>query len=348
MLKFSKLFAAAALAASALVATAPAQAAAGDAQNPVKVFYYSLNDLFINQLSASLQDRALANHIKLAQYDANDDLMRQVSQIQAALSINRDHTPILVNPVDTQNGTAALRAARKAKVPVIFFNRKPSDEALKSYRDAWYVGTKPASSAYYQAEIVSDYYKAHPEMDKNKDGALSYVMLKGEAGHQDTSARSNGFTRTLLDQGMKLKPLASDNANWSQSAAQNKMAGIIDKVGINNIEVVVANNDAMALGAILALQAEGYNLPDAQDKSKFIPVVGIDGLPAALDAVERGTMIGTVFNDYNSTADVMVRITTAYLNGEVITEDLLGYPIENQTVYIPYVKVTNDNLGSLR
>ena len=133
---------------------------------------------------------------------------------------------------------------------------------------------------------------------------------------------------------MKLKPLASDNANWSQSAAQNKMAGIIDKVGINNIEVVVANNDAMALGAILALQAEGYNLPDAQDKSKFIPVVGIDGLPAALDAVERGTMIGTVFNDYNSTADVMVRIT--------------GYPIENQTVYIPYVKVTNDNIGSLR
>ena len=50
MLKFSKLFAAAALAASALVATAPAQAAAGDAQNPVKVFYYSLNDLFINVL----------------------------------------------------------------------------------------------------------------------------------------------------------------------------------------------------------------------------------------------------------------------------------------------------------
>ena len=91
------------------------------------------------------------------------------------------------------------------------------------------------------------------------------------------------------------------------------MAGIIDKVGINNIEVVVANNDAMALGAILALQADGYNLPDAQDKSKFIPVVGIDGLPAALDAVERGTMIGTVFNDYNSTADVMVRIATAYL-----------------------------------
>ena len=77
-------------------------------------------------------------------------------------------------------------------------------------------------------------------------------------------------------------------------------------------------------------------------------MVGIDGLPAALDAVERGTMIGTVFNDYNSTADVMVRITTAYLNGEVITEDLLGYPIENQTVYIPYVKVTNDNIGSLR
>lgn len=348
MLKLSKLFAATALAASALVATTPAGAAAGDAQNPVKVFYYSLNDMFINQLSAALQDRALANHIKLAQYDANDDLMRQVSQIQTALSINRDHTPILVNPVDAQNGTAALRSARKAKVPIIFFNRKPSDEALRQYRDAWYVGTLPASSGTYQAEIVADYLAAHPEMDKNHDGVISYVMLKGEATHQDTSARSNGFVRTLMDKGVKLEQLATTNANWSQSMGQNAMANIIDQKGINSIELVVSNNDAMALGAIVALQAEGYNLPEGKDKSKFVPVVGIDGLPSALDAVERGTMIGTVFNDYSSTADVMIRITTAYLNGEVVTEELLGYPIENQTIYVPYVKVTNDNINNVR
>ena len=347
MRKLSKLFAAVALAATAAVGANAAHAAAGDASSPVKVFYYSLNDLFINQLSSSLQDQALANNIKLAQYDANDDLLRQISQIQTALSINRDHTPILVNPVDTQNGTAALRSARKARVPIIFFNRKPSDEALKSYSDAWYVGTIPASAGYYQAEIVTDYYKAHPEMDTNKDGILNYVMLKGEAGHQDTTARSNTFVRTMLDQGIKLKPVGSVNANWSQANAQNQMANIIERVGVQNIEMVVCNNDAMALGAVLALQAEGYNVPD-DTSGKFIPVVGIDGLPPALDAVERGTMIGTVFNDYKSTADVMIRIASAYINGEVVTDDLVGYPIKNQTIEIPYVKVTNENISKLR
>ena len=314
MRKLSKLFAAVALAATAAVGANAAHAGAGDASSPVKVFYYSLNDLFINQLSSSLQDQALASNIKLAQYDANDDLLRQISQIQTALSINRDHTPILVNPVDTQNGTAALRAARKAKVPIIFFNRKPSDEALKSYSDAWYVGTIPASAGYYQAEIVTDYYKAHPEMDTNKDGILNYVMLKGEAGHQDTTARSNTFVRTMLDQGMKLKPVGSANANWSQANAQNQMANIIERVGVQNIEMVVCNND----------------------------------LPSALDAVERGTMIGTVLNDYKSTADVMMRIASAYINGEVVTDDLVGYPIKNQTIEVPYVKVTNENISKLR
>lgn len=348
MLKFSKLFAAAAIAASALVATVPAQAAAGDAQSPVKVFYYSLNDMFISQLSTALQDRALANHIKLAQYDANDDLMRQVSQIQTALSVNRDHTPILVNPVDTQNGNASLRAARKAQVPIIFFNRKPSDEALRQYSDAWYVGTISDNAGVYQAEIVADYLKAHPEVDKNKDGVISYVMLKGESSHQDTFARSNGFVRALMDKGIKLEQLATANANWSQSMGQNSMANIITQHGIQPIELVVSNNDAMALGAIASMQAEGYNQVNSKDKSKFIPVVGVDGLPAALDAVERGTMIGTVFNDYNSTADVMIRITTAYLNGEEITQELLGYPIENNSILLPYVKVTNDNITKLR
>lgn len=356
MLRFSKLFAVTALVTSAVVAAITSSATAvaatadsNDSARTVKVFYYSLNDMFMNQLSNALQDRALANRIKVMQYDANSDLMRQVSQIQTAVSVESgDGCPIIVNPVDTQNGVAALRAAQKANVPVIFFNRQPSDNVLSSYDKAWYVGTHPLSSAHYQAEVVAKYFKAHPEMDKNKDGVISYVMLKGESGHQDTDARSNGFVRSLLEQDFKLDALASVNADWSQSKAQNQMTNIIDQAKIENIELVVANNDAMALGAVLALQAAGYNLPNTNDATKTIPVVGIDGLPDALDAVERGTMIGTVFNDYNSTADVIMRIAAAYLNGNEVTEELVGYPIVNHTVDVPYFEVTNDNISNVK
>lgn len=354
MSRVSKLFtavaAAATLACAAVVPTQAAPAATDANSNSISVFYYSLNDLFINQLSAALQDRALANGIKLRQYDANDDLMRQISQIQSALVINKDGAPILVNPVDTQNGVAALRAARQNKVPIVFFNRKPSDEALSSYEDAWYVGSNPANSGYYQAEIVMDYFKAHPEADRNKDGEISYVMLKGEPSHQDTSLRSNTFVRTLLEDGVKLKPIASVNANWSQNRAQNEISTLADRGQLEQIELIVSNNDAMALGAINALQAEGYNIPNipAGDHSKYIPVVGIDALPQALDAVERGTMIGTVLNDYTAVADVMIRITEAYLNGEQITDEVLGYTTREHIIDVPYVKVTNENISEVR
>lgn len=355
MKRLSKVFTAVAMAAglicsAAAVSSAQAATTAGTSASPIKVFYYSLNDMFINQLSASLQDRALASNLKLAQYDANDDLMRQINQIQTALTINKDRTPILVNPVDTQNGTAALRAASQARTPVIFFNRKPADEALNSYQDAWYIGTNPSHAGYYQAEIVKEYFADHPEADLNKDGKISYVMLKGEPGHQDTTARTNVFVRTLLDAQIKLLPVASANANWSQARAQNEMANLIDRGLLDKVELIVANNDAMALGAVMALQAEGYNLPsDASGKKgKFIPVVGIDAIPAALDAVERGTMIGTVLNDYSSMADVMIRISEAYIKGNVVTSDLIGYQINNHTIEIPYVKVTNQNVNEVR
>lgn len=354
MSRLSKLFtvvaAAATLACASVVPAKAAPASTDPNANAVSVFYYSLNDLFINQLSAALQDRALANSLKLRQYDASDDLMRQISQIQSALVINKDGTPILVNPVDTQNGIAALRSARQNKVPIIFFNRMPSEEALASYEDAWYVGSNPANSGYYQAEIVQSYFAAHPEADRNKDGVISYVMLKGEPSHQDTRMRSNTFVRTLLENGVKLKPIASINANWSQNRAQNEISALADRNQLGQIELIVANNDAMALGAINALQAEGYNIPNtpAGDHSKYIPVVGIDALPPALDAVERGTMIGTVLNDYTAVADVMMRITEAYLNGEQITDDLIGYPSHNHIIDVPYVKVTNENIAEMR
>lgn len=60
----------------------------------------------------------------------------------------------------------------------------------------------------------------------------------------------------------------------------------------DKIEAIISNNDAMAIGAIEALQKYGYN---KEDKSKYIPVFGIDGIPAAKDLINKGVMTGTVF-----------------------------------------------------
>lgn len=328
---------------SALAADSQAKATN---DNSIKVFYYSLNDLYISQLSSYLQDLSLSQDIKLVQFDANDDLVRQLNQLKTSLGTSKAKNPVLVNPVDNQNGLAALKTAKQRGVPVIFFNRSPSLDSLKTYKDAWYIGTKSSNAGVFQAEIVQEYLKAHPEMDRNKDGVISYVMIKGESGHQDTDARTNAFIRTMIDKNIEIKPVETLYASWSQTRAQNLMTNLISEKGINSIELVVSNNDAMALGALLALQAEGYN---REDKSRFIPIVGIDALPRALDEVERGTLIGTVYNDYASTADVMLRIARAYLDKQPIDEKLVGYPISDaHVINIPYVKVTGQNVSELR
>lgn len=340
-MKIKKIFATAAMA----LATLGSSAVWANNQDPVRVFYYSLNDMYINQLSTSLQDLAIGSGIKIAQFDAQDDLMRQASQIQTALSVNKKKTPILVNPVDNQNGLNALRAAKQQNVPIIFFNRKPTQEALSSYKDAWYVGANINQAGYYQASLVIEALKQHPEIDRNKDGYINYVILKGEPSHVDTAARSNVFVRTMLDAGIKLKPVAVASGKWSPSIAQNEMTRIISEKGIASIELIVSNNDAMALGAVKSLQAVGYNNPDVPN-SQFIPVFGIDAIPAALEAIERGVMTGTVLNDYKATADVMIRMAKAYIDGQPITEDLIGYPIKNCTIEIPYSPIYNFNLGT--
>ena len=154
-MKLQHVLASAALISAALCGSVQA------AQDRANIFYYSLNDSFVNQFSVQVRESAAAWDMKLAEYDAGDDLAKQLTQVQTALSQNRN--PLIVNPVDALNGEAVLRNAKRAHVPVIFFNRKPSDKVMASYDDAWYVGTDPAQAGRYQAEILIDYLAAHPE-----------------------------------------------------------------------------------------------------------------------------------------------------------------------------------------
>lgn len=328
-MKLQHVLASAALISAALCGSVQA------AQDRANIFYYSLNDSFVNQFSVQVRESAAAWDMKLAEYDAGDDLAKQLTQVQTALSQNRN--PLIVNPVDALNGEAVLRNAKRAHVPVIFFNRKPSDKVMASYDDAWYVGTDPAQAGRYQAEILIDYLAAHPEADKNGNGQIEYVLIKGEATHQDTQQRTNTFIRTMMDAGVAGEPLYTGNADWSYTKALNMMKEVLFTHKINEIEAIICNNDSMALGVLNELQAHGYN---SGDTSKFIPLIGIDALPQAIEAISRNQMVGTVLNDSRSLAEICIKIAKAYCEDKPVTEDLIGLPIENRQIEIPYVKYT--------
>jgi len=163
-------------------------------------------------------------------------------------------------------------------------------------------------------------------------------MLKGEPGHQDAELRTEFSIKVLTDSGIKIEKLAEDTAMWDRPKAQDKMSSFIAAYG-DRIEAVFANNDDMALGAIEALKAAGYF-----KGGKFLPVVGVDATAPALQALEEGTLLGTVLNDAKNQGQATFNLAYDLAQGKVPTDASIGYKITNgKYVWVPYQKVTKDN-----
>ena len=201
---------------------------------------------------------------------------------------------LIVNPVDRMSSQSIIDKAKEKNIPVVFINREPTPEMLNTYDKAYYVGAKAEESGTEAGEMIAEYFKSHPEADKNHDGKLQFIMLKGQNGHQDMILRTKYSVEAIHNAGIEPVELASAIANWDKFEAMKIMNGFVMSIGPENIEAVIANNDEMALGAVEALKAVDYNKGDA---SMYIPVVGVDANASALDAMDKGEMLGTVLND---------------------------------------------------
>ena len=144
-------------------------------------------------------------------------------------------------------------------MPVIFFNREPVEEDLRRWEYAFYVGLPAGDAGVLQGELVLDAWQNHREkIDRSGDGVIQYVMLEGEPGHQDALLRTEYCISTLAKAGVSTEKLASDAANWQRGQASVSMRQWLQEFG-ENIEVVFANNDDMALGAIDACSEAGLD-----------------------------------------------------------------------------------------
>lgn len=200
----------------------------------------------------------------------------------------------------------------------------------------FYVGCDAAQSGEMQGEIAAEYIKNHPEVDKNGDGKIQYVLLEGEAGHQDAISRTDLSVKTMIENEIELEKLSYQFADWNRAQAENRMSQLIDQYG-SEIELILSNNDEMALGAVEAYKNAGYRQTER-------PIIfGIDGLTDALEAVAHGTMQGTVYNDKEDQARMIALLTVALFQGS----DIEGYGLEDDIYYMSqYRKVDADNVDT--
>ena len=307
-----------------------------DALPAVGATIYKFDDNFMSYVRRAMETEADGN-VKLMLNDSQNDQSKQIEQVDTLIA--KGAKSLAINLVDPKAAQTIIDKAKPKNIPVIFFNKEPDASVLAGYDKAYYVGTTSSESGVLQGQLIAKAWEANKAAyDKNKDGKLQYVLLKGEQGHPDAEARTKFAIDTVKEKGIQVEELAMDTAMWDATKATEKMDAWIAKYN-DKIEFVIANNDGMALGAIASLEKAGYFSGD-----KFMPVVGVDAIPEALEMIEKGKMVGTVLNDAKNQGKATVDLAANAAKGKDVLNGTEWKLDDKKAVRVPYIEVTKDNI----
>lgn len=311
----------------------------------IPVLIYDMRDAYMYDFSIKIRD-AFGDSYIIRTVDGQNSQIIQNEQIDNL--IDEDFPLLIINPVDRLSVYAIIEKAKESDTTIIFFNREPLASDLALYDKVYYVGADAVQSAQLQASLIMDLFGNDPEnlnqFDRNQDGIIQTIMLKGEQGHQDAEARSKYVIESLTDANFKVELLDTSIANWDKEIAKTKTEELIQQYG-NSFDLLISNNDAMAIGAIEVLKEHGYfedldkNGIIDRETEPWLPVVGIDGLEQAIDLIVTGYLYGTVKNDSQNMALIIIELTQWLKDGK----DLKDFPYEitdGKYVWVNYQKLS--------
>ena len=307
--------------------------AAQAADTRIGVTIYKYDDNFMSLMRKEINKEAKAlNDVELLMNDSQNAQSIQNDQVDVLLS--KGLKALAINLVDPAAAPTIIGKAKPDNIPVVFFNKDPGAKAIGSYEYAYYVGTDPKESGLIQGDLIAKQWKANPALDLNKDGKIQYVLLKGEPGHPDAEARTKYVVEQLNAKGIPTEQLFIDTGMWDAAMAKDKVDAWLSSSKANEIEVIISNNDGMAMGALEAARAHG----------KQLPIFGVDALPEVLQLIKKGEIAGTVLNDGVNQGKAVVNLANNLSHGKPATEGT-KWELKDRVVRIPYVGVDKDNLS---
>ncbi|AWY45550.1 galactose/glucose ABC transporter substrate-binding protein MglB [Glaesserella parasuis] len=310
-----------------------AVATSAQAADRIGVTIYKYDDNFMSLMRQEIEKEVkVVGGVDLLMNDSQNAQSIQNDQVDVLIS--KGVKALAINLVDPSAAPTIIGKAKPEGIPVVFFNKDPGDKAIASYDKAFYVGTNPQESGVIQGELIAKHWKANPAYDLNKDGKIQYVMLKGEPGHPDAEARTKYSVEQLNKLGIQTEELFVDTGMWDAALAKDKVDAWLSSSKASNIEVVIANNDGMAMGALEAAKAHG----------KKLPIFGVDALPEVLQLIQKGEIAGTVLNDGVNQGKAVVHLAKNLAAEKAPTEGT-KWELKEKVLRIPYVGVDKDNLS---
>lgn len=274
-------------------------------EKPVKVavFLVDFRYEFIASIGEDLKAIQKENEgkVEFTLYDGKTNQAVQNESIKKVLKEGIDL--ILLNIVNREDSKTVIDRIKETNTKVIMFNREPlTPDVIQSYAKALYIGTDSTQAGVLQGKMLIDTWNNSKQfINKNNDNIMQYVMLEGPSNDREAIERTKYSVLTIEDGGIKTQLLALKVCDWFEDLAYDAIKSLFLQYG-DKIEVIIANNDSMAIGAIKALQEYGYN---KGDKSKTIPVVGVDAISEAKELIEKGEMLGSVVQDTKAYAEAL-------------------------------------------
>ncbi|BFL48618.1 substrate-binding domain-containing protein [Lactonifactor longoviformis] len=282
----------------------------GKEEITIGVTFQGLSDEYIVRLSDAFKKRAEEAGVNIQVADGQMNAEKQVGQVENFIAQKVD--VIVMNPISADGCAPAVTAAKEAGIPIITLISTTSNQDQAST----YVGSDAVESGEIQAEMVVE----------DLQGKGNIVVMFGQMGHDAQIGRYDGLKKTI--EGTDIEIVAEQTANWSREDGMSLMENWLSSG--KEIDAVVAQNDAMALGAVMAIEEKGM--------TGKIKVYGIDAQGEALDAVEKGTMSGTVFQNAEKQGSECVDVAIKAAGGETLENNY----------YIPYEGVRADSVDNYR
>jgi len=261
---------------------------------------------FIVNVADEMQKKANEMNVKLIIVDAERSALKQMEQVESFIAQGVD--AIILNPCEVEASSPAVSRALAAKIPIINVNSETS------VQPSAFVGSNDEESA----RIAMTYI-----VDKLKDGG-NIVVIHGFMGQAAQIQRDKG-AKEILKANPKIKLLAEQTGEWDRSKGMDLMQNWIQSYG-GKIDAVFAHNDEMGLGAAKALENAGLK--------DNVLVVSIDAIQDALQAVKKGTLDATVFQNAKEQGAAAVVAAIKLAKGEKVKKQVL----------IPFQLVTTTNI----
>lgn len=288
----------------------------------------SQRDEWLSTLDTAAKDAASTAGYKMTSQDALSDTSKQIQFVSTAAAAGEK--AVIVNLVDPNIAGDIIEAAGDMKV--VFVNRPPQDMSLLG-ENAIYVGSDELTSGAFQGEWLVEHFKAEGKTD------IKYILLNGIMGQVSTTNRTSSVLQALKDGGINATeasaPLACD---YDRAEAMTQITPLL--TGGTQFDCIISNNDAMALGAIEALD-------NADIDPSTIPIVGIDATADGRQAVKDGKMSMTVFQNAKGQGSTAMQAAINMVDGKAINEGT-EYEVaaDNQyVIWVPFEPVTTDNVA---